>query len=43
MEDSTCVICQNGFEEISAVKVHAKGLKTLIRVSNERKLNDLHT
>ena len=36
-----CVICKEGFQEISAVKVHEKRLKTLIRFSTEREFNDL--
>ena len=41
MEEEVCVICKEGFQEIPAVKVHGKGLKTLIYFSTERELNDL--
>ena len=41
MQVEVCVICKEGFQEILAVKVHEKGLKTLIRFSTKRKLNDL--
>ena len=41
IEEEVCLIRKEGFQEIPAVKVHEKGLKTLIRFSIERGLNDL--
>ena len=38
-----CVICQEDFDENApAVIVHQKGLATLIKVSEERKMGDLN-
>ena len=36
-----CVLCKNGFDDEKEVKVHEKGLKTLIRISDERGLHEL--
>ena len=35
------VLCQKGFDKEKDVQVHEKGLKTLIRISDERELQEL--
>ena len=36
-----CVFCQKGFDEEQEVQVHKKLLKALIRISDERELQEL--
>ena len=36
-----CVFCQKGFDEEQEVRVHEKVLKALIRISDERELQEL--
>ena len=36
-----CVFCQKGFDEDQEVQVHEKVLKALIRISDERELQEL--
>ena len=36
-----CVLCQKGFHEEQEVQVHKEGLKTLLRISDERELKEL--
>ena len=36
-----CVLFQKGFDEEKEVQVHEKGLKTLIKISNEREQQEL--
>ena len=41
-EVELCILCETGFsEENPSVHVKEKGLKTLLRLSKERKLTDL--
>ena len=42
-EELCCILCKEEFnEDDPAVSVKEKGLKTLIRLSKERDLEDLH-
>ena len=36
-----CVLSQKGFDKEKEVQVHEKGLKILIRISDERELQEL--
>ena len=36
-----CVLCEGDFDNEPAVQVREKGLKTLIRISGERQLDEL--
>ena len=36
-----CVLCQKGFDEEKKIQVHEKVLKAMIRISDERELQEL--
>ena len=43
MADRCCILCKEEFtQENPPVKVHEKGLRTLVRISKERGFHDLH-
>ena len=36
-----CVLCEKAFDEEKKIQVHEKGLKAMIRISDERELQEL--
>ena len=39
--NTVCALCNEGFEDSDPVQVKEKGLKTLVRISSDRGLEDL--
>lgn len=37
-----CALCKGGFDDEPAVQVQEKGLRTLVRISNDRGLHELY-